>query len=219
MKVPLQARSQKTLEKLTRATETLLETHDWSSIQVQSICAKAKVSVGSFYARFDNKEALLDHLDDLYTQSVLENTKSLGHEIATAACLKDAVELLTNAIHNFYTEKTGLSRALIMRARSGHVETRSRTRQMTDSIPDLIVCFKPHSGEILHDDWERAMRECVGVSFHALRENLLFSQSLDIAIPGKRLRNMLTRMICLHLKTGQDFDTGRRPTTQITEEY
>lgn len=65
---PSQARSQETLERFVAATRELLQERPFEDITVADIVARAGRTVGSFYARFDDKDgvllALLGDLDD-----------------------------------------------------------------------------------------------------------------------------------------------------------
>src|SRR5687767_4027133 len=59
---PKQARSKRTLERIVSAGLALLEEGGPDAVTVQAVVARARSSVGSFYARFQGKEALLEHL-------------------------------------------------------------------------------------------------------------------------------------------------------------
>jgi AcrR family transcriptional regulator len=65
---PSQARSQATMERFVQATRELLEERSFEEITVADIVHRADRTVGSFYARFEDKEAvlqlLLEQLDD-----------------------------------------------------------------------------------------------------------------------------------------------------------
>jgi AcrR family transcriptional regulator len=59
---PLQARSRRTLARIVDAGVHLLEQGGPANVTVQGVVARARVSVGSFYARFDSREDLLGHV-------------------------------------------------------------------------------------------------------------------------------------------------------------
>lgn len=56
---PRQARSQETLDRFLTATEQLLAERPFEDITVADIVARAGRTVGSFYARFDDKDSVL----------------------------------------------------------------------------------------------------------------------------------------------------------------
>ena len=61
---PLQARSRRTLGRIVEASLVLIAERGRDAVTVQDVVARARVSVGSFYARFSGREELLRHLDD-----------------------------------------------------------------------------------------------------------------------------------------------------------
>src|SRR5206468_8661548 len=64
VKPPQQARSQKTLERLLDAAEELIAEHGVASVTVSEVVRRAESSVGAFYARFPDKDALLATLHE-----------------------------------------------------------------------------------------------------------------------------------------------------------
>jgi AcrR family transcriptional regulator len=66
MKMPLQPRSQATLERILGAAEQLLADRGLADLGVAEILERAHVSTGSFYARFDGRDALVRHLAERF---------------------------------------------------------------------------------------------------------------------------------------------------------
>jgi AcrR family transcriptional regulator len=64
VRAPRQARSQATLERFVEGTRQLLEERSFEEITVADIVSKAERTVGSFYARFEDKYAVLHVLVD-----------------------------------------------------------------------------------------------------------------------------------------------------------
>jgi len=64
VRAPRQARSQATLERFVEATRQLLEQQSFEDITVADIVQRAERTVGSFYARFDDKYAVLHVLTE-----------------------------------------------------------------------------------------------------------------------------------------------------------
>jgi AcrR family transcriptional regulator len=64
VRAPRQARSQATLERFVAATRELLEQQSFEDITVSDIVQRAERTVGSFYARFDDKYAVLHVLTE-----------------------------------------------------------------------------------------------------------------------------------------------------------
>jgi AcrR family transcriptional regulator len=68
LRPPQQARSQATLERLLKSTEQLIAEASFDQATVSKITRRSHCSVGAFYNRFLDKEALLDCFDDRFFQ-------------------------------------------------------------------------------------------------------------------------------------------------------
>ena len=62
---PLQARSRETHRRILEAVGELLKTKTFAELTVAEIAVRSRSSVGAFYARFSDKDALLGQLDEL----------------------------------------------------------------------------------------------------------------------------------------------------------
>src|SRR3954466_6943772 len=63
---PQQSRSQETLDRILDAAEQVLETKAFGEATLAEIMERAGVTVGAFYRRFPDKDALLHHLDERF---------------------------------------------------------------------------------------------------------------------------------------------------------
>jgi AcrR family transcriptional regulator len=70
VRTPRQARSQATLERFVSATQQLLAQQSFEDITVADIVERAERTVGSFYARFDDKYAVLHVLTERLQQRI-----------------------------------------------------------------------------------------------------------------------------------------------------
>jgi AcrR family transcriptional regulator len=66
VQAPLQRRSQATLVRIVTAAERLLVEEGADAMTVKAVMARAGVGPGSFYARFEGREALLTYLQDSF---------------------------------------------------------------------------------------------------------------------------------------------------------
>jgi AcrR family transcriptional regulator len=74
---PRQARSQRTLEKLLDAAERILLSRGLEAVTVPEVVREAGSSVGSFYARFPDKRALLETVHERACVQTLERAHAL----------------------------------------------------------------------------------------------------------------------------------------------
>jgi AcrR family transcriptional regulator len=84
-----QARSAKTRDALIAAAWKLLQSHPWQAISIGDLVKAAGCSVGAFYSRFADKEALLEALATAYLEQRWtereEGFASLGADVDYAA--------------------------------------------------------------------------------------------------------------------------------------
>lgn len=198
MQVPTQQRSRETLDRIVRAAQVCLERAAWAEVTIQDICRAAPASVGSFYARFPDKDALLDHLDDCYTAELLATADEIEEALVAAPDLVTALDILVRRFQDFYARRRGVARAVILRARSGDAAAAGRTRAMTPvfaRLVDRLVRFPELTGS------RADLADALALSFHAVREAVLNPQSLDHTIPDEHLVAVTVRMLHLHLTT------------------
>src|SRR5687768_6072455 len=74
---PRQERSQKTLERILDAAELLFGKKGYERTSVAEICAAAGSSVGAFYARFPDKQALLHQMHERFCEQAIATAEAV----------------------------------------------------------------------------------------------------------------------------------------------
>lgn len=180
VRAPSQARSRATLDRIVTATEELLETKTFDQIAVSEIVARARSSVGAFYARFADKNALLDHLDELYARQVIGRAKLVARERPSSdGTLADEIRALVTFLIRLHRTQPGLLRTLIVEARrQSEGRFRERTRRMNRTIPPVMERLLARSHEIGHPEPRRAVYLGLLMVFSTIREVTLFPEGL-----------------------------------------
>ena len=141
---PLQNRSRETLERILEAATALLETQVWDDIAISAIALRARSSVGSFYARFPDKHALLDHLDERYAAELTDLLEAHVVE-ATAGewSLEERARHLLQVLITYHRARRGLLRTLVLTARASNSSRyRARSQRINAALPALIENFQ-----------------------------------------------------------------------------
>lgn len=99
VRAPRQARSQETMDRFVQATTELLQERSFEEITVADIVARAGRTVGSFYARFDDKHAVL-HL-------LIEQLHARARDVTRAFC--DPVRWDGSPVSEFVAESVRLN--------------------------------------------------------------------------------------------------------------
>lgn len=92
-KPALQERSRKTQAAIVDALERLLRHKSFEEVSVAEIAREAGISVGAVYRRFENKDALIPVLFDLYRARVTEKQKDLEENPPQPEDLRSALRL------------------------------------------------------------------------------------------------------------------------------
>ena len=182
---PRQERSRATLERICRAATELLEERNWPEVTVAEIVARARSSVGSFYARFADKEALLDLLDERYTESVVELTGEMAARVREEEpTLGEYVRTLARELVRFHRRSPGLIRALVLRARMYREPAyEERTRRMNAAARQVFEPLVERVAALDSREGPRAatLERCFFAftfMFSALRDRILFPESV-----------------------------------------
>lgn len=176
---PRQARSRATLDRIVTATQELLETRTFDEISISEIVARARSSVGAFYARFADKAALLDYLDELYARRVLEGSEAAVRGAPGDTTLEEDVNGLITFLVRMHRVQPGLLRTLIVEARrQSEGAFRERTRRMNQTIPPVMEGLLTKSDRIAHPQPRRAVYLGLLMVFSTIREVTLFPEGL-----------------------------------------
>ena len=153
---PQQQRSQQTLQNILEATESLLQQQPLEKVTVRQIVEAAGVSTGSFYARFDGKEALIEAL----WQELKLTTDNFLDDLPADGCwsLKQRIEMLMQHRVARYVKYRGLFRAFAMRARLGVAPFSDDDRhEYMASQKQLVRFLMESSEEIAHSQPRKAI--------------------------------------------------------------
>lgn len=205
---PRQERSQVTLNRILDATESLLRDRLMEEITLAEVLSRSGVSVGAFYARFRNKDALVSCLYDRYdrrlgeaTARVLERSRWRDHT------LSDRVRVLIRYVAMQYRRHRGLLRALILHARAqpGAINAeqhRHRQRFYDDVTRFLLEC----RSEISHPDPEAAVRLGLLMAGAAMRDKILHGdapQPRSVIASDSWLAREVTRALLSYLSAAR----------------
>jgi AcrR family transcriptional regulator len=202
---PKQERSARSMERILAATEKLLETRSFEEISVTEIVRKAHSSVGSFYARFADKEALLPALHERQgLRLARERTRFLESADWSQLDLRQIAERLVREMAVGLRSQQGLMRAigLYARTRSGPRPTRARASRVR-TLEAAHALLLARRDEINHPDPELAVRIGLFMVGAACREKILFggaSHAAATEVSDQKLIAELTHALVAYLR-------------------
>lgn len=112
-----QQRSRELVVRLMNEALALLKEHDFEGLSIEALCARCDATVGSFYGRFESKEAFVDALQRLVVEDA---RRELAASYASPRLPRDSLAHLLNWITKggvaWIREYEGLVRASLRRA-------------------------------------------------------------------------------------------------------
>ena len=212
---PLQARSAATLQRILTAAETLLEKHAFEDLSIAAVVHEAQTSVGAFYKRFANKEALLRCLADRHyaeleatAASVFDRDRWKGCPLAVRvrAIIEFGVEL--------FRTRRGLLRTIVLRNHGLGQAIPVADRAVVEVVLEkMVAVFLPCRDEIDHPKPELAIRFAVLTMIATLHEKTIFAAAVTagvVQLTDEELADELERCFMRYL-------TGHRCTTTATK--
>jgi AcrR family transcriptional regulator len=175
---PRQARSRATLDRLLAAAEALLAEKHFAGATVSEIVARAGSSVGAFYARFPDKEALLECFDERFFASARAQWDAfLAPPRWEGASLADVVSEIVLLLVRKNRANKALLRALALYYRSRpDPRFRDRAARTNDYVLAKVGARLRARPGITHPDPALAVGLGLQMVAAALREQILFDE-------------------------------------------
>lgn len=199
---PQQRRSQKTLEKLLDAAEALIVEGGLEAVTVPAVVKRAGSSVGSFYARFPDKEALLGTLH----KRACEQTIATADQVLDPERWRTAsVEAIVAGLVEFAVRLFGSQRSVMaafQRALASDPEFAAR--RATNGVElgkRAIVLLLPHAARFGHEEPLIAIPMALRFVTATLEQHNTMSSSgrAELAVSEETLVRELTRMALAYL--------------------
>jgi AcrR family transcriptional regulator len=201
---PQQARSQETLDRILDAAEALAAEKGFADAPVTEIVRRAGSSVGAFYARFPDKQALLHALYDRFLeQATATADDALDPARWEGARIPELVGEVVRFLVEIYRERRGLMRAFVVRQRSDQT-LQARRERLSHYVNDkLAALLLARRDEIAHPHPERAAAFGLTLVFSTLDDVMLFGEmrSGRLALSDADLAAELTRAYLAYLGT------------------
>lgn len=197
---PRQARSHLTLGRLLDAAEGLLGEKRWEDASVAEIAKRAGSSVGAFYSRFRDKDALLSALHERFIEEAMATADfAMSAQRWEKASITEVVRELVAFQVRIQDQRAGLLRAIALRGAESD-EFRIRSLRGARHIEDLftrLVVARRH--EILHPVPVVAAAFASRLVAGVMLQRLLFPQPASTETPGVSLVEELTHAALAYL--------------------
>lgn len=174
---PQQVRSRKTMDSVLAVAEDLVAQGLFARTPVAEIARRAGTSVGAFYARFRDKDALLHVLQERFVERLEGAVDEMTHPSRWAGRSLPVVVhgLVAGAARLLRTERGGFGSLMTGWRVRGWPEARERMRRVNQRLWDGVeVLLLEWADEIAHPRPELAIRVGWSSVVWTLREHLVF---------------------------------------------
>jgi AcrR family transcriptional regulator len=198
---PQQSRSQETLDRILDAAEQVLAEKAFGEATLAEIMERAGVTVGAFYRRYPDKNALLRHLDErFFAEMLARNAELLNPQRWPDASARDIISEFSRQAVEVYSARRGLLRSLFLRDRTDTILQQSALHVNEQFIASITALLLPRRAEMTHPDPERAIELGFMMTIGALRELVVFGETWP-APPAHNpaLAGEIARMFCGYL--------------------
>ncbi|UCG50967.1 MAG: helix-turn-helix transcriptional regulator [Candidatus Latescibacterota bacterium] len=189
----------------------LLDEKNFDEISVTEIAARANSSVGAFYARFEDKDGLLDYLGELFSEDMVSEIRRCESESGCQDLpLEQTVRQTIRILVETHRRHRGALRALVIRSLStGASRPIQRARELAKPVPTLVEQIERRRAEINHPTPEIAVRLGLEMVASTVRDRILFpglsvTASSSVPITDAVLAEELARAFLGFLGTDTD---------------
>jgi AcrR family transcriptional regulator len=210
-RAPQQTRSRETLVRLTEAAEKLFAEKGYDGASVSDIVTSARCSVGSFYARFKDKESLFLHVHDRQCDMLIQRIDFLCDLFRSEnASLDVMIRQSVRALFLFAGQRRSLTRIFIQRSGKDPAFHARFARTWGQVRERLRPSMLSRRHEMAHPNPERAVDFVIQLMHSGWANDVLHHQMKDITgqESGEALIEDLTDACLAYL--GVNSQPGRR---------
>lgn len=181
---PRQDRSRRTLEAVLDAVEALIAERGVEVLKLSDIAARAGYTTGAIYARFRDKEALLEQLYDRFVSRAME-AMDQGYATLTSqgVDLEEALTLWVRTLIAHQRQNWSLRNAFLTRIQTEE-SYRLRSRELTlHAAWVLRQVMESHHDRIAHDDLDRASGMAALIIYATIERAITMREPASVYIP------------------------------------
>jgi AcrR family transcriptional regulator len=204
LRAPVQGRSRQSYERMMAAAEQLLGSRGNGEFTLAEVSRVGRVSIGSIYNRFENKEALLHAVQLRILEKVnREMGERLAEQLGRNDGLNRLVTRLVEVIAETLRAHAGPMAALMWIATNDPEVSATGKRFYSETVRTYVEALLSHREEIASSNPERAVDSSFRILYAAIARYLGFGSATNAAWEGDWtvLKEDLAAMIAAFLRT------------------
>lgn len=184
---PRQPRSQHTLERILSSSTAQIAEQSYDELTIAGIAARAQISVGGFYSRFQNKEALFTALQVRLGEETQDRLNDALSNDWSSTSLHDLLHFIVTNNAEIYKKYRGVLTVVHMRTRVLHTdgeEIREIQTYNNKIVAQLEILLLRKRQEINHRRPRLAIRTAIACMASMLRDAIVLNDTSLYPKPG-----------------------------------
>lgn len=179
LREPRQLRSQQTLERILQSSTTLITEQSYDEVTIADIAARANISVGGFYSRFQNKAALFTVLQQRLEQETRARITAALADDWSATSLHDLLKFIVSNNAELYEKYRGVLTVIHLRTRVLQAGDEDGTRQAYNEniVAQLETMILTKREQIPYRRPRVAIRTAIACMTSMLRDAIVFNDT------------------------------------------
>lgn len=216
VKPPLQARSQQTLERLLEAAEAIAIAEGIEAVTVSRVAREAGSSVGAFYARFADKDALVRCVFERFCDQAIATARAVmdptrWSEVSLESALETMLQFMLRMLH----ERRLLITALLHGATRDPDLTALGHRLHRVITESLVTMLDQRGSSLAHPDPATGLSMAVWLVISLTESRVLLGEQGLPPVPDEASSREMARMVIRYLGVTETrtFDRTREART------
>lgn len=182
---PKQDRSRVSLRRLLETAEKMLERDGYTNFTLQALSRRAKVSIGSIYHLFENKQELIRELQVRFLERVEQEHALVINELRREELhLERLVPAAIREYGEYLRGISGMLRVFMQLAPTDPVLARNGKKYHDQSMRDFELLLLDRRDEIRHPGPERAVAASYTVMYAVVGRYLGLGTTADVGVGG-----------------------------------
>jgi AcrR family transcriptional regulator len=175
---PVQARSQETLDRFLTAADSLLQEQPFDDITVAQIVDRAERTVGSFYARFADKDALVRTLaQNVANELVTDMSVKFAPDQWASTPIEELMRAAVGASATIFHRYAHVVRAALMLAARDEDARAFRQRNYLAMGHAFLAALRSHGDGQQRELSDQAIHDTIEVVTSVLDTRLLYAEA------------------------------------------
>ncbi len=176
---PTQLRSQQTLQRILSSGTALISEQSYDEVTIADIAARAQISVGGFYSRFRNKEALFNKLQAQLAEETQNKILAALSDDWSSTNLYDLLHHMVAGNAELYEKYRGVLTVIHLRTRVSQSDGDNSAHQAYNNniITQLETLLLLKREQIRHRQPKVAIRMAIACMASMLRDAVVFQDT------------------------------------------